>query len=957
MGSPLKLVPLAGSDRFPLPGARPVGAVDPNERLQVTIRVRHRPSNTGLANILTSTTDLPAQHHHLSREEYASQFGADPVDLSKVQAFVNSHGLTVVEISAARRSIVIEGTAAAMNDAFGVKLEQYASPQGSYRGRVGSVHLPSDLVSIVDGVFGLDDRQAATTHYRRLMKRLGTTEAQTLVTSFSPVTLAKLYSFPVGVDGQGQTIGIIELGGGFKPADLQTYFNGLGLPVPQVKAFLVDHAHNQPVPGNDSPDGEVMLDIEVAGACAPGATIVVYFAPNTDQGFLDAITTAIHDQINKPSIISISWGSPESKWTQQALTQFNQAFQAAAALGVTVCCAAGDSGSADMSPDDPAFDNLAHVDFPASSPFVLACGGTRLESTPNSITNEVVWNDGPSSATGGGISDIFDLPAYQQQAGVPSSANANHRIGRGVPDVAANADPETGYRVRVDGEDTVIGGTSAVAPLWSGLVALLNQSLGHPVGFLNPLLYQNPHALNDITQGSNGAYQAAAGWDACTGLGSPNGTKLLGVLQGSSVSGAVATTSVSAPFVPFVEFIRRTAAASASEHARNGARFSNASAFDDMKSHILSLYQGIHAVHTFVGNDGQHVDCIPIDQQPSLRCGSPIGSKVASPPTALEGPPPGGQLASGSANAVRPHLQPGNHDRFGNERFCPPGTIPMRRITLEEMTKFQTLNDYFKKMPLVKGHPRLIALDSVPHRYAHAYEFVNNNGGSSWLNLWTPIPTTDNFSLMQHWYTGGSGTGLQTVEGGWQVYPDHYNNSTKAVLFIYWTADGYNQTGNYNLDKPAFIQTNSNWVLGGSFDAYSVRDGDQREFRIHWQRDTSNGNWWLYLQGAGDLTAIGYYPQTLFGSGQMASCATEIDYGCEVTGASSGQMGSGAFASEGYKRAAYMRSICYFPTNGPASWATLTADATNPSCYTIDLHNNAPGAWATYFFDGGPNCG
>jgi kumamolisin len=251
---------------------------------------------------------------------------------------------------------------------------------------------------------------------------------------------------------------------------------------------------------------------------------------------------AIHDDVNKPSSISISWGNPEKNWTRQAMHSMDQAFQTAAALGVTICCAAGDAGSGDENPDDLAQagekpDGLAHADFPASSPFALACGGTRLAATASAITSETVWDDDPlRSATGGGVSDVFAPPAYQANAGVPPSANPGKRKGRGLPDVAANADPQTGYRVRVDGQEFVIGGTSAVAPLCAGLIARLNQALGHPVGFLNPLLY-GAHGANkvcrDVTSGSNGAYHAKPGWDPCTGWGSPIGTKLAHALQAS----------------------------------------------------------------------------------------------------------------------------------------------------------------------------------------------------------------------------------------------------------------------------------------------------------------------------------------------------------------------------------------------------------------------------------------
>ena len=267
-----------------------------------------------------------------------------------------------------------------------------------------------------------------------------------------------------------------------------------------------------------------MLDIEVAATIAPKAKIAVYFAPNTDRGFLDAVTTAVHDTTRKPSVVSISWGGPESSWTPQAMQSFDQAFQDAADLGVTICCASGDNGSADMA---QGWDGKAHVDFPASSPSVLACGGTHVDAAGGTVTSEVVWNDLPTGgAGGGGVSDTFALPTWQAKSGVPPSANAGGHVGRGVPDVCGDASPRSGYIVRVDGQQAVIGGTSAVAPLWAGLIALLNQHFGHPVGFLNPVIYGLPpaaKAFRDITSGNNGAYSARAGWDACTGLGSPDG--------------------------------------------------------------------------------------------------------------------------------------------------------------------------------------------------------------------------------------------------------------------------------------------------------------------------------------------------------------------------------------------------------------------------------------------------
>jgi kumamolisin len=295
-----------------------------------------------------------------------------------------------------------------------------------------------------------------------------------------------------------------------------------------VISVSVDKATNSPTTP-DSADGEVLLDIEVIGAVAPGARIVVYFAPNTSRGFQDALTTAIHDATNKPSVISISWGSAESTWTAQSMTAFDTAAQEAAALGVTICAADGDNGSSDAETD-----GKNHVDFPASSPHILACGGTSLESANGAITSETVWNDGAQGgASGGGYSVQFPMPSWQISAKIKAPSGS----GRGVPDVAGDADPNTGYNILVDGQKLVFGGTSAVAPLWTGLIALLNQKLGKPVGFFQPGLYALPaadKAFHDITSGNNGAFSAGPGWDAVTGLGSPNGSNILAALSSSS---------------------------------------------------------------------------------------------------------------------------------------------------------------------------------------------------------------------------------------------------------------------------------------------------------------------------------------------------------------------------------------------------------------------------------------
>jgi len=485
----------------------PAGTPEPTDEISLTVYLRPRPGGGDL-----SWADDP-RSEILTREQFAARHGSAEDDLAELTRLVDDHGGRVVAHDAGRRAVTVAGRLGDLATLFGAQLSLWSDGDSTYRVRQGPLQLPPALHGLVTSVFGFDQRpQARSQHRARPHAAL----------HYSPVQVAERYGFPAGTDGTGQCVALIELGGGFRDADLDTYFSGLGVARPTVVAVGVDGATN--APGDPSgPDGEVMLDIEVVGAVAPAARVAVYFAPNTNQGFVDAVTTAVHDATNRPTVVSISWGGPESTWPAQALDQMEQAFQAAAALGVTVLAAAGDNGST-----DGVADGRQHVDFPASAPHALACGGTTLPAS-----GETVWNESATGhgATGGGISDHFPVPAYQAAAGVPPSANPGAAVGRGVPDVAGDADPETGYSVRVDGQDTVIGGTSAVAPLWAALIARCNQALGRPVGFAQPVLYRSPGAFTDIVAGGNGAYSARPGWDACTGLGSPRGDAVLQALR------------------------------------------------------------------------------------------------------------------------------------------------------------------------------------------------------------------------------------------------------------------------------------------------------------------------------------------------------------------------------------------------------------------------------------------
>ena len=566
------LVRLPGSDRAPLASATPAGELDTSERAELTLVLRRR-AELG-ADVITGPTVL-------SSAELAERYGADPADVDLVSQTLTSRGLEITAVAPASRRIKVAGTLAELASAFGTSLQQVSStgPGGqvvTHRYREGALYIPAALDGVVLAVLGLDTRPQFRAHFRAT----GTGSAAAAQgTSYSPNQVADLYGFPADTTGAGQTIAVIELGGGFSTSDLDTYFGGLGIAVPSISAVGVDGASNAPGSDPTGADVEVNLDIDVIGAVAPGATQVVYFAPNNgDQGFVDAISDAAQAS-PAPIAISISWGQSEDSWTAQGLASMNAAIADAATLGITVCVAAGDNGSG-----DGVTDGEVHVDFPASSPYALGCGGTKLVADPTTgaISSEVVWNETAAGegAGGGGVSDQFALPSWQATAGVPARASGSgtggghHRRhhdhddghengadaagdsglaagassgsggssagssgGRGVPDVAGNADPTTGYQVYADGQAQVVGGTSAVAPLWAALISRLAQATGQRFGLIQPTLYAgitpgtDVAGFNDITSGNNGAYSAGPGWDACTGLGSPDGTALLKRLQ------------------------------------------------------------------------------------------------------------------------------------------------------------------------------------------------------------------------------------------------------------------------------------------------------------------------------------------------------------------------------------------------------------------------------------------
>jgi kumamolisin len=538
-------VPLPGSQKSLLPNSRPAGPVDPSELASLTVRVRSTGDPKALEKRVYEQAAKPlAKREYLTHEQLAEQHGASKDDLDKIEAFAQQHDLFVVHRSAAARTIELKGKLADLRAAFHADVGMYHHSTGTYRGRQGEITVPQELQPIITGVFGFDTRpkHRATNPGRKSTPRRGQTSRAAAgpggQNGVASTEFASRYNFPTRsngtkLDGTGQTIAIIELGGGYRSSDLKVYFHEIGVQTPTVTSISVDKAASNPTTA-DSADGEVMLDIEVAGAVAPNAKYAVYFAPNNgDQGFIDAISAAVHDTERKPSVISISWGGPEDLTDQQGIDAFHELFAAAGALGITVCIASGDHGTADL--DAAHWDQQIHVDHPACDDLVLACGGTQIDNG-----SDVVWNDGtpfdPNAGTGGwasggGISEVFAVPSYQTAANKINSID-NGKPGRGVPDIAMSA---TNYFTRVDRQEGLSGGTSAVAPLMAALVALLNQAKHKNVGFLNPFLYSSvaKGVVHDVTSGTNAitntvkGYNAGPGWDPCSGLGTPDGTAIL----------------------------------------------------------------------------------------------------------------------------------------------------------------------------------------------------------------------------------------------------------------------------------------------------------------------------------------------------------------------------------------------------------------------------------------------
>jgi kumamolisin len=554
-------VAIKGSNRHKLPGATPVGATNENERLKVSLYVRQNPASRLERAKVTEelSQQMPKRRRYPDAKEFEALFGASAQELRRVRDWAEKQGFKVLDTNAASRRVLIEGAVRQVNEAFGTTLTEFDHPTlGRFRGREGALHIDAEVFGVIEGVFGLDNRRVGHSRRRRLdvspvalsslsAKRTGKIAANPFPGTFFPPEVANLYGYPTST-GSGQNVAVFAFNGavdgdphgGYDPGALNTYFTQvLGGAMPVLNNVVVQGPGNFPGPDSQASDqngdstGEVMLDLCVVGSVAPGANIFVYFTEFTTQGWVDALHQAITDA-NNIAVISISYGNPEDDpqgaWTAMGVKVVDQSLQAAVAKGITICVSAGDDGSGDGVPSG------AHVDFPASSPWVLAVGGTTLKASGGTITSEVVWNETRigEGAGGGGVSVVFSKPTYQDATAIPVSADPPHRVGRGLPDVSAVADPETGVVImHIDGKSLeAIGGTSASAPLWASLIARLNQGLGTRCGFLNPVLYAKAgSSLRDITEGNIGSYSATTGWDACTGFGAPGGASLFQALS------------------------------------------------------------------------------------------------------------------------------------------------------------------------------------------------------------------------------------------------------------------------------------------------------------------------------------------------------------------------------------------------------------------------------------------
>ena len=537
----------------PVPaGAQRIGRLPANRRIHVTV-VLAPAKPIPAASIHTpepqDAKGKTRKNPYLTHAELWRRHGATAQARRTISAFAKAFSLKVVETLPHGRSIRLGGRVASFEYAFKTHLDEFELDGRKFFAPATPPTFPVNWSGVVETVVGLQTSPHPGPRRRSLAHSRGTPPCIG--------ALAQAYSFPSGFDGTGETIALIELGGGFRAKDIHDFCSRLGMAAPRITAVEIGNAKNRPASRRevheflDAASGarrlsakaeqsdafaaaqctvEVTMDIEIAAALAPGTHLVVYFASLDDLGLFRAISRAVHDAHHRPSVLSISWSMPEHEISKSEMHAIEGVLREAASLGITVCGSSGDNGALNGSADRPS------VNYPASSPHCLACGGTSASVKLPTVLEEIVWNAthfGIKGASGGGVSDHFPLPLWQSDARVP--AGPERRKGRGVPDVAGLADPRHGCELLIDGRVFTSSGTSAVAPMWAALVARLNQALGRRCGHLHPHIYrlgkERAKALRPVVKGDNGFYQARKGWNACTGYGTPRGDQLLAHLQ------------------------------------------------------------------------------------------------------------------------------------------------------------------------------------------------------------------------------------------------------------------------------------------------------------------------------------------------------------------------------------------------------------------------------------------
>lgn len=505
--------------------------------LTIVLPLRNKDALEQLVQRIYDPTDQEHYGKYLTPEAFAEQFGPTQEDYDNVVAYAKSLGLSVTGTHSNRTLLNVSGAKESIESAFNLRLQHYQAPDGrTFYAPDNDPEVPTAIASTIHGVVGLDNHAVWHTYNHRKQAAEGVVTSDDTAQAhpsgpgggYSPQDLLTAYNLSgVSANGSNQVIALFELGG-YLASDISEYTKYFGLPPAKLTNVLVDGGSNSGI------DPEVTLDIQLALALAPESEIYVYEGPNSDQGVLDTYNRIATDNVAKQ--VSTSWGMGENLVNAQYLQAENAIFLQMAAHGQTIYAAAGDSGAYDDYPS-----KVLMVDDPASQPYVVGVGGTRLTVNPanGAYANELVWNDGlGNGAGGGGVSTFWPLPSWQTNVSTVYS-----KTHRNVPDVSLNADPDTGYSIYYNGEWTIYGGTSCAAPLWAAFTARINQERAasqKPVlGFANPLLYAigmgGSYAANfhDITSGNNLHYSAGKGYDNASGWGSFNGANLLSTLVAS----------------------------------------------------------------------------------------------------------------------------------------------------------------------------------------------------------------------------------------------------------------------------------------------------------------------------------------------------------------------------------------------------------------------------------------